>query len=176
DVPIDRDEEEDNDHPSGDSPPSTSKSAKAKAKKSNSEHGTRLPDDWKPDQDGIDFAVKRLGSLEDTREVFGDFRRHWLSKPDPGAHKVRWDLVWESWVEEAVRRRGKGAKGRKVTGMQALREYCGERDYRPGGKISAQQGIREYFGEVYESGSERGNIIEGELVDKQKDNLFKFGS
>jgi len=72
--------------------------SKAKPKATAEPRGTRLPEDWEPGRDGIEYA-KELGlSAEQIRESYGAFMRHWLAKAGAAGRKVRWDLTWQTWV------------------------------------------------------------------------------
>lgn len=60
--------------------------------------GTRLPEDWEPGSEGIEYA-KELGmTAEQIRTSYGAFMRHWLAKAGQAGRKLRWDLTWQTWV------------------------------------------------------------------------------
>lgn len=82
--------------PNGELPLTGNGRSKPKAKAEH--HGTRLPEDWEPGRDGIEYA-KELGlSADQIRESYGAFMRYWLAKAGQAGRKLRWDLTWQTWV------------------------------------------------------------------------------
>lgn len=69
--------------------------------------GTRLPEDWEPDEPGRAYASGLGLDVESTSE---DFRRYWCAKAGKDARKVSWPLTWQTWCKRAsqdrMRRRG----------------------------------------------------------------------
>jgi len=59
--------------------------------------GTRLPEDWYPDQPLLTWARGRRSDLDmpDTIESFKDY---WLSKSGQGATKVDWRRCFRNWI------------------------------------------------------------------------------
>jgi uncharacterized protein YdaU (DUF1376 family) len=60
--------------------------------------GTRLPDDWKPPPEGVEYALKLLGTVAAVNATFDAFRDHWLSAAGAKARKASWNLTWKTWV------------------------------------------------------------------------------
>jgi uncharacterized protein YdaU (DUF1376 family) len=58
--------------------------------------GTRLSEDWQPDEKLIQFAKVKRPDL-DLNETVRMFKNYWLSKPKD-ATKLNWNLTFENWV------------------------------------------------------------------------------
>jgi len=56
--------------------------------------GSRLPEEWMPSQEGLNFAESKLGNPRTTLEL-DKFRDHWKSK---GVARVDWEATWRNWV------------------------------------------------------------------------------
>lgn len=78
--------------PSGSSPPKPTK-------------GTRLADDWEPDEENRRYATER--GVDPDREA-ENFRDYWIAKPGSGGVKLDWARTWKRWVRTAAEGRGKG--------------------------------------------------------------------
>ena len=80
---------------------------KGETKKTNpSNRGSRLPDDWKPNDDGRRLAVDELGSNAAAHREFAKFQDHWRGKPGSAGRKIDWDATWRNWVRTAADRAG----------------------------------------------------------------------
>ena len=75
----------------------TEKKVDVSASQKPSPNGTRLPTDWKPTQEGIDYCKIRRPDL-DVEETIEAFRDWWLSVPGAKGVKLDWDLTWKTWV------------------------------------------------------------------------------
>lgn len=77
-------------------------------------HGTRLPNDWKPSAEDLDWARAERPSVSLNRET-EKFRNYWLATPGQKGRKVRWDLTWRNWITKAAedmhKHRGNGKAG-----------------------------------------------------------------
>lgn len=62
--------------------------------------GTRLPDNWQPSPELIEYArTKRPGlNIADQIESFRDY---WHAKAGAGARKVDWGLTFKNWIRSA---------------------------------------------------------------------------
>jgi hypothetical protein len=58
-----------------------------------SSRGTRLPDDWLPDEKLKAEARAQYPGV-DLETATTEFRRFWLAEPDPRGRKLEWPLVW----------------------------------------------------------------------------------
>lgn len=56
--------------------------------------GTRLPDDWRPTADGMQFASDLGLNAEYT---LGKFTDHWRAKPGKDGRKSDWNATWRNW-------------------------------------------------------------------------------
>lgn len=82
------------------------KSELAKAKR---KRGTRLPEDWAPSEDLVDWTRNQAPAAANNAEV-EKFRDYWHAKAGSSAVKVDWDATWRNWArkrqEEATSRGG----------------------------------------------------------------------
>lgn len=63
-----------------------------------SKHGSRLPDDWSPDEQGREYA-RNLGL--DVGRTIEDFCDYWHAKTGKDATKMDWSLTWKTWCRKA---------------------------------------------------------------------------
>lgn len=103
-VPLGRGEEEEEDILSHSvrEAHSSDPAAPPKTKSPPSKRGHRLPDDWQPSQELIDYANER--NLDPQREA-EDFRDYWHSKPGAGGVKLDWAATWRTWCRRSADRR-----------------------------------------------------------------------
>lgn len=59
--------------------------------------GSRIPPDWKPSAEDIDFCRQRRPDL-DLDQVAETFRDHWSALSGKGATKLDWSATWRNWV------------------------------------------------------------------------------
>lgn len=59
--------------------------------------GTRLPDDWQPNADLIDFVRAECPNVNG-RTATENFRDYWHSKSGKDATRTKWDLVYRKWM------------------------------------------------------------------------------
>lgn len=78
---------------------------KKEPKKVLSFRGTRLPENWEPDDDGRAYAAK-LGL--DCQAILADFRDYWHARAGPGAIKMDWNATWRTWCRRENEKRGNG--------------------------------------------------------------------
>lgn len=81
------------DEPIGSSPPQGAE-----------KRGTRLPDDWRPDQEGLDYAVQTLGINVDPQWELDRFRDYWRAVPGAKGRKLDWPATWRNWCRNAADR------------------------------------------------------------------------
>jgi uncharacterized protein YdaU (DUF1376 family) len=60
-------------------------------------HGTRLPDDWQPDDNQYTFAVDHIGASKTHVEI-AKFKDHYASTPGAKGRKVNWNATWRNWI------------------------------------------------------------------------------
>ncbi|CAI3960532.1 DUF1376 family (YdaU), partial [Commensalibacter communis] len=76
-----------------DIPPKYKNTPQAKSKR-----GSRLPDDWLPDEEDREYA-RNLGL--DVIRTIEDFCGHWHAKAGKDAIKLDWSLTWKNWCRKA---------------------------------------------------------------------------
>ena len=79
--------------------------ANASVKKKGQPHGTRIPDDWQPDEQDRQFA--RSHGL-DPDAVAPGFRDYWIAKPGADGRKLDWPATWRNWCRRAAAGRAPG--------------------------------------------------------------------
>lgn len=79
--------------------------------------GTRLPENWYPTSELIDWAMKNVpllatghGSTDRLSRETVKFKNHWESATGRNATKLNWDKAWQNWMYTAEERLGKGEK------------------------------------------------------------------
>ena len=66
--------------------------------------GTRLPGDWQPGSEHIDYAISRGFKAHEARRIGEDFRDYWASKPGASGVKLDWLATWRTWVRKEADR------------------------------------------------------------------------
>ena len=76
-------------------------------------HGCRLPDDWTPGDDGLNFAIQEGFSHEAAMRAFESFRDYWTAKTGADACKRDWQATWRNWVRRShdAAKRAPGGNG-----------------------------------------------------------------
>lgn len=77
----------------------TSRSAASAAA---SKRGTRIPDDWEPDEELKAWVRKTCTNLtsEEMASHTRQFKRFWLSKTGRDATKLDWSMTYQNWMEK----------------------------------------------------------------------------
>jgi len=70
--------------------------------------GSRLPDDWWPDQADVDSAHREGLTDDDIRREAAKFRDYWLAQPGQRGRKADWRATWRNWTRKAVESRQLG--------------------------------------------------------------------
>ena len=83
--------------------------AEAEAEKSRDtrkpqKRGQRLPTDWKPSKQLLQWAVKERSDLDMVR-VIDSFTDYWQAKTGASATKLDWDATFRNWVRNEKRSR-----------------------------------------------------------------------
>ena len=102
--------------------------------KKSAPRGTRLPDDWMPGDEGMQFANKEGFTNEDANRMLASFRDYWKSATGSNATKLDWDATWRNWVrrnradaKRTPRRNDIPANGERVGPLTAaLRKFTAE--------------------------------------------------
>jgi hypothetical protein len=104
----------------------------AKKGKSN---GTRLDEDWRPDE--RDIAYAREQGIDAGRE-FEKFQNYWLSKAGSAARKVDWSRTWRNWCLRAAEDRGGVSNTKRgANGGKGGSQY--ERMHQAAGRVVAER-------------------------------------
>ena len=69
------------------------------------ELGSRLPDDWQPNDEQRAFCAAQGLDPDVTARRF---RNHWHAKPGKDARKTRWNATWENWCTNPIEKRING--------------------------------------------------------------------
>lgn len=97
--------------------------------------GARLPTDWAPSQEHIEFCLKEGLTANDAAHIGSRFRDYWIGKAGAGGVKLDWLATWRNWVREDINR-GRVA-GRRGTGPNV-----GSRSGQgAGGKVAAIRAV-----------------------------------
>jgi len=97
--------------------------------RSKNSRGSRLPDDWTPDEADSAFAAEHGVDANIEAEKFRD---HWHSKAGRGAVWLDWHAKWRSWVRDAkeINTKRNGAPKRDPTAGPVQRRVPTEAEYR----------------------------------------------
>lgn len=66
--------------------------------------GSRLPDNWRPDHDGLRYAAEVLGFNVDPERELDRFRDYWRAVPGAKGLKLDWPATWRNWCRNAADR------------------------------------------------------------------------
>lgn len=72
---------------------------------------TRLPEDWTPSQDDLEYARSHGFSDAKIEIMATKFKNHWLEKGGQAGRKVGWHRTWQNWVLEEVERTPASQRG-----------------------------------------------------------------
>lgn len=84
-------------------------------------NGTRLPEEWLPTRELVDWARRECPHVDSRRETerFGDY---WHAKPGKDGRKLDWARTWRNWMRTAEDRQGPrdrpGSRGQQATDDQ----------------------------------------------------------
>lgn len=73
--------------------------------------GSRLPEDWKPNEKQIAYAQQKGMTDEQIARTAEDFADYWIAKPGKDGRKADWNRTWQKWVRTEVERRGPAKLG-----------------------------------------------------------------
>ena len=132
-----------------DNPPDKAKKLEARSQikketssqKKETARGSRLPDDWEPNPQTIDWCLNELGwrpfQIESTVQIFRDY---WHAEAGQRARKLDWDKTFKNWCrrEGKAKPNGSGNKSMATIAMEMAREANDGGDL--GGKIGEGDG------------------------------------
>jgi len=126
---------------------STPKGEKQKSEGRN--RGSRLPQDWRPNDEGRKLAVEILGSNAAAHAELAKFSDYWQSKAGAKALHANWDSAWRYWLRNGADRHVRGppngnSHNQKPTIFDAARARLEKRNERPDDDLPAGEsgGIR----------------------------------
>jgi len=59
--------------------------------------GSRLPQDWRPNEDDVDYFRKNCQTKK-ISDVAANFYDYWIAKPGAAGRKLDWSATWRTWV------------------------------------------------------------------------------
>jgi len=80
-----------------DSDTETEQKKTATRKRVASKRGTRIPDDWKPDEIMVSWALIENPGI-DLKKTIDSFTDYWRAKAGAAAVKLDWDATFRNWV------------------------------------------------------------------------------
>lgn len=110
-------------------------------------HGSRLADDWRPNEAGRALAVSALGSNAAAHAELARFRDHWAAAPGQRGRKADWDATWRNWVRKAAEQAPRAGPNvvpmpRKQSLSEALRNMTDDLDNRIDDDVYAAEGAQ----------------------------------
>lgn len=90
-----------------------------------SKRGIRLPTDWQPTAEQIDWAERERSDL-DIALVADRFRDHWIAQPGQRGVKLDWDATWRNWVRNERAGQRKSGKSGTVKAIDDLMRGFGD--------------------------------------------------
>lgn len=113
-------------------PDTSNQTEKPKAGAGRTPNGSRLPDDWRPTDDDIAFALAERPDI-DWRTEAEKFRDYWHGMPGAKGRKATWKGTWRNWIRRADAPRGVARAGphsgspqqmgKTAQGLMALEEF-----------------------------------------------------
>ena len=77
--------------------PSSSSSSSSSVVETKQSRGTRLPTDWVPTEEQIQFCKTSREDL-DPKSTADSFRDFWIAQPGAKGLKLDWNATWRNWV------------------------------------------------------------------------------
>jgi hypothetical protein len=87
---------------------------------------TRLPDDWNPSNEDIEFANQTGVDWIKNAEIFRDY---WVAQPGVKGRKANWSATWRNWVRRASEQRVTRPQSKETAiemGIRLIREIQDE--------------------------------------------------
>lgn len=88
--------------------------------------GQRLPEDFRPPPEWLDFAASEGFSESEADREFDKFRDYWTAQPGVKGRKLDWPATWRNWVRKSGEYRARAAPvgqsgGRSAGVVESLR-------------------------------------------------------
>lgn len=93
---------------------------------SKEKRGTRLLQDWIPDQNQTNEAAGMGLTMQEIDNEAAKFRDYWIAKSGQSATKVDWSATWRNWCRNVIERRGKTSKPNPVRDDGKPQTFLGE--------------------------------------------------
>ena len=94
---------------------------------SKEKRGTRLFQDWIPDQNQTNEAAGMGLTMQEIDNEAAKFRDYWIAKSGQSATKVDWSATWRNWCRNVIERRGgKAGKPNPVRDDGKPQTFLGE--------------------------------------------------
>lgn len=107
-------------------PSATHQPSTAKPREKTAGRGARLPADWKPDAEQIEFCRQERPDL-DPQATAALFRDHWIAQPGQRGVKTDWAATWRNWVRKEKKINGAGrlsvSEANRLAGEEAQRRF-----------------------------------------------------
>jgi len=100
---------------------------KERETKKNKQTGSRLPDNWKPNIDEIEYCKLNRPDL-DWKVVSDSFRDYWIAQPGAKGRKTDWFATWRNWVRNQ-RRYDTYTNAKDKSRREAMEVLTGKRNY-----------------------------------------------
>lgn len=84
--------------------------------KQKSRTGTRLPSEWRPPPDFLEFAISEGMTQQEAEREANIFRDYWIAQAGAKGRKADWFATWRNWVRRALERGGPGGARRDPPG------------------------------------------------------------
>lgn len=72
--------------------------------------GSRIPSDWTPNEDNLQYATKQGFQNGAIQKIAEDFKDYWIASSGQKAVKQDWDAAWRMWVRNQIKFNGEPEK------------------------------------------------------------------
>lgn len=90
-----------NAQPTNNQEPVTNNQEPVKRVEAKQQRGSRLPSDWKPSDEDLQFCKTERPELN-PRTTADGFRDYWLAQPGAKGLKLDWSATWRNWVRRSL--------------------------------------------------------------------------
>ena len=82
-------------------PNSTGNATRNSTERPRSDRGSRLPEDWWPDDQQWQTGMEHLGNEQRVKAEAEKFRDYWIAKPGKDGRKANWTATWRNWLRRS---------------------------------------------------------------------------
>ena len=79
----------------------TSQESKTPSRERPSRQGSRLPENWWPDDEQWQIGMEHLGNEQRVKAEAEKFRDYWIAKPGKDGRKANWTATWRNWLRRS---------------------------------------------------------------------------